>query len=190
MSRLEEAVKPTVGPLLHDISFLLDLSAQTTLALWAVKTAMVIEAITASHRTLCYSRTEREQLRTTFTIPARTDIWVGRYFAQGLATHGTDIGLNLPEIPNVANACATTIIVGHLAIQVLTVHVRPEHSDRAIAAVPQVALRQSLTPIWPTTRAVSWPPPLSFTNSGGSSIGLLIWRWHGGREVSEVFKVD
>jgi hypothetical protein len=189
MSKLEQEVKPTIGPLLNDISFKIDFHDQSVLALWALKTAMVIESTNTRYRKPCYSRPEREQLRVSSTLPAKTAVWLGRYFTQGLGTLGTDIGLNLPDIPKVANACVTTIVIGHLSIQILTVHIRPEYSYRTINVVPQLSLNDFLIPIWPPERQINWPPSSSFTNSGSSSIGLLVARWQGGTEIPDDFPI-
>jgi hypothetical protein len=45
MSDLEEESKPLLGCLLQDVAMPLDQSQQRTIALWAIKTAMVSESI-------------------------------------------------------------------------------------------------------------------------------------------------
>src|SRR5882672_10108178 len=50
MSRLETENMPIIGPLMHDISIPLSLERQRSVALWAVKTAMVGDAVNKRDR--------------------------------------------------------------------------------------------------------------------------------------------
>jgi hypothetical protein len=184
MSALEEQNIPLMACLLQDISAPLDASQQSSLAVWTLKTAMVLDSMNKRDRSFFYERSECEKLRLTSTIPARTNIWIGRYSMSGLGAFGTDLWIVMPDGPRIAKGCATTIIVGHLAIQVLAIHVLPEYKDRIINEISPKAGQWDdlLLPIWPVgSRPVTWPPRLTFTNSGSLSIAHLMERWRIGK---------
>jgi hypothetical protein len=122
MSRLESKAKPIIGPLMHDLSYALDSSQQETVSVWAIKTAMVLEATNRRTRLTCYTQHECEQLRLHSSIPTRSLGWLGRFAASGLVATGTDIWLDIGGVSRAAHGCVTTIVVGHLALQFLTVH--------------------------------------------------------------------
>lgn len=145
------------------------------IARWAVKTAMIIGSTNRHNRSLFYTKTEHEQFRLTATIPANTGIWLGQYCKSSQSADGTDFA-----IPGtIDRATVSTIIVGHLALQVLTV--RSYESDKIgkrTIALNQGQWDKLLTSIWPTNELVThWPPPLTFTNDGKTSVGTLFYRW-------------
>jgi hypothetical protein len=178
MSDLETQNKPLIGCLLQDISTPLDSSHQSTLALWTLKTAMVLDSVDTRSRSLFYERSECEKLRLSSTIPEQTAIWIGQYIGSDLSLDGADLGLTIPEVPINLTGHVTTILVGHLAIQILSLHVL-EHKNRKITVNPNPGQWDDLLlNIWPIgTRPVTWPPLLSFTNGGSRSIATLADRW-------------
>ena len=183
MSRLETENKSLIGGLLNDLSLWLDTSQQTSLALWTTKTAMILDAVTKD-RNRFYTRSECENLHLNSLIPDRTTMWVGRYYRSHLSLDGTEVWINLPGTPKVAKVCATTIVVGHLAIQSVTAHILPEHEDKDIR-VPIPVVDGTLLDIWPSsTRPINWPPRVSFTDSGAASIGWLFARWRTGGKAA------
>jgi hypothetical protein len=190
MSILETGCIPLIGCLAQDISTPLDNSHQSLLTVWALKTAMVTDSTNKTTRNLFYEKGEREALRTNYTIPARTKVWIGRASKSSLAAIGTDIWLDLLPTRKVAKGSVTTIVVGHLAIQVLSIHVLPNIvHDGAITAVQPKPGRwdESLAPVWPIgSRPVTWPPKLTFdTQRGGPiSIAALVDRWKMGKNAS------
>jgi len=102
---------------------------------------------------------------------------------------GTDLRHDLPDTPNVGRGRATTLVVGHLAIQVFASHALPEHSARAegdLAALSNTQPKPGdwesfLIRTWPVgSRPVSWPPLKTFTNGGVDSIAYLMGRWKTG----------
>lgn len=86
MSDLETSVRATMGSLANDISLPLDAEQQRLLALWAVKTAMVIEGA-KQEKNGFYSPEERRAFRQTLIPPLRTAVWLGRC-AQSNNLHG------------------------------------------------------------------------------------------------------
>lgn len=181
MSQLENETKPIIGALMDDISLWLDTTQQSQVAIWCMKTAMVVEQVEARKRTPCYNQIEREELRSTSAIPIQTLMWLGRCSLRSLAAIGTDVWVDLADIPKVAKGAVTTIVVGHLAIQVLTIHVRAEHRHRNVninTIHPKAGQWDKLLiPFHFPTRTIQWPPPLTFANGGATSIAALMDRW-------------
>ena len=71
MSRLEAQVQPHVQPLLFGERSYLDTSAQLLVGCWAVKTAMVLDAL-SDPNDHTYTAPERTQLRLLSRIPPKT----------------------------------------------------------------------------------------------------------------------
>lgn len=177
MSNLENQCIPVIGSLLEDISFILDREYQLLLSLWAVKVAMVLDSVEENSKKF-YLKTDCENLRNNKDIPPGTTIWMGRYFGRSLHTGGVNFTALDKSVP-VADCSTMAIVVGHLVLEVFSIRYRPEYRNRIVRIEPhQGRWNELLVPIWPTTSDhASWPPPLSFTNSGPSSIGGLITRW-------------
>lgn len=189
MSRLETENKSLIGGLLNDLSVPLDTSQQTSLARWTVKTAMVLDAVTKERKRF-YAKSECENLYLNSVIPDRTTVWLGRYFRSSLSLDGTEVWIDLPGTPKVAKVCVTTIVVGHLAIQSVTTHVLPEHKDKEIKG-PISVVPGTLLVIWPaSSRPVSWPPRVPFTDSGPTSVGWLFARWRTGGKAPPNTRAD
>jgi hypothetical protein len=178
MSQVEDQSRPLVGSLMHDISLWLDLSRQFAVAVWSVKTAMVVESVRGATHRPYYSSPEREQLRSASSVPTRTNIWLGRFSGNSIGAFGTDLRLDFEGIQGAAHGLATTLIVGHLAIQVLSVRTVPAYNMRPIEVRPKNgAWDRLLTSIWPAAGTVRWPPELTFTNGGALPIASLMDRW-------------
>jgi hypothetical protein len=188
MSVLESQNIPLIGCLMQDISAPLDASQQGLLAAWSLKTAIVLDSVGTRNREFFYYKSECENLRLRSTIPGPTRVWVGRCSASSLALLGTDVWIDLPQASKVAKGTVATIVVGHLAVQVLVIHVLPEYksSDKTILAVaPKPGpWDASLLAIWPVeAQRVMWPPPVSFTATNRSKISIarLRDRWRIGK---------
>jgi hypothetical protein len=186
MSDLEAQNIPLIGCLMQDIPAPLDASQQSLLAVWAIKTAMVLDSVKGRKKSLFYQRSECVAMREHHKVPERTRIWIGRSSVGGLGAYGTDLAIILPDMLKVGVGCATTIIVGHLAVQVLATHIFPEHQARNVGDIPPKAGNwdEMLHPIWPIGgRSIMWPPSITFTASGEHSIARLMDRWRIGRAV-------
>lgn len=186
MSALEVENIPLLGCLMQDISAPLDSGQQTSLSVWALKTAMVLDAINAKDRGHFYSGEECERLRLHRAIPDQTYVWIGANSREGYHADGTILTLDFPNAPKGAKATVSTFVVGHLEIQVITIRPEPQHNNIRVEDV-QIRAGQwdkLLHRIWPAgTRSVTWPPPLTFTNRGALSIAQLIYRWRVGKAV-------
>jgi hypothetical protein len=184
MSRLESKAKPIIGPLMHDLSYALDSSQQETVSVWAIKTAIVLEAINRRTRLTCYTQHECEQLRLHSSIPTRSLGWLGRFAASGLVATGTDIWLDIGGVSRAAHGCVTTIVVGHLALQFLTVHFPAKYDGEPLSInCLDGPWNDLLVDLWPIRNSAAWPPKLSFTNGGARPYISLRDRWKYGKAV-------
>lgn len=159
MSRLENEAKPVLESILDDNLKNLDASAQTTLARWAVKTAMVIEAID-SNRPWFYSEDDRQLMRAAIALPLRTSVWIAKCInqpniysaAKDLRTTPGDYGVH---------AFATTMAFGSLAIQVVSIKTSAAISENITLTydVREGPWDQTLIPVWPIGQNLqAWPP--------------------------------
>jgi len=176
MSNLETQCIPAVGCLLEDISFALDCNNQSLVAMWATKIAIVLDSIEENPQKF-YLKADCENLKNYKTIPPGTTIWMGRYFGRSLHTGAANFTALDQSVP-VADCSTMVIVVGHLILELLSVRHRP-NCKRVIQIEPNPGRwHELLVPIWPIiSDRASWPPPLSFTNSGPFPIGSLVKRW-------------
>ena len=159
MSKLENEAKPVLESILDDKLKDIDASDQSTLARWAVKTTMVLDAID-SNRPWFYSEDERKMMRAALAVPQRTSVWIAKCVnqpniysaAKSLRTAPGDDGVH---------AFVTTMAFGSLALQVVSI--------KTPAAIPEnIAVTydlregpwdQTLVQMWPTSQNPrTWPP--------------------------------
>jgi hypothetical protein len=194
MHRLEDEAIPIMGPMLNEQPSFLDAASHWTIAAWALKTSMVLDSTTiAKHRPLFYSRIERIALKESRRIPSRTFVWLGHSLDLGLAAYSTATHFT---IFNALNPChpytlkesplgqVSTILVRHLAIQVMTVHAPAEYSDGAIdIRPPEGPWNHLLVSVWPPSGLRYWPPALAFHDSIPLlDFDTLTSRWKMGNE--------
>lgn len=177
MSRLENKCIPIIGNLLEDISITLDSDYQKLLAAWAVKGAMIIDAEGSKPR--FFRNDEREEFKKIRTIPNGTGIWIGRFTGRSLSAINGGSSIATETGALVAKFHVFTVLVGHLAMQVLSVHEQPDQSIKTINLAPiDGRWEELLIQIWPKhQKRVTWAPPLSFSHCGHFPYGSLVYRW-------------
>jgi hypothetical protein len=154
--------------MLDGTHIVLDLAAQTTIALWAVKIAMVMEYIEVPPRGR-YTEQERRQLRTLSVLPTRTSVWLAAAAQSGFVfTARTDhqAGPNEDD----AAALATTLVFGHVALQVYTIRVSPPvpQSTRIEIDVRAGPWEEATALIWPPKEsAMRWPRSVALNEEIG-----------------------
>jgi hypothetical protein len=170
MSDLEGRARPIVGSLLNDVSFSLDSSQQSDLTLWSVKTAMVFEATDRTRRWF-YSDVNRKLLCNSREIPHRTRVWIGRYAQSNiLCSEARKLYERTPRDANpFAGGHVVTFVICRLAIQVLTLRLKPEFETAAEVTLhinpgPWESLLSQIRPA--ESKVLKWPPRMSFDNSG------------------------
>lgn len=193
MSSLEAENIPLIGSMFQDISIPLDAAQQHSVAVWAMKTAMMLESTKGRNAANgFYTHEEGLNLRVSRTIPDRTRIWIGRISEQHLGASGTDFTIQTSDGKRLGMGSVATITVGHFVVQVVTTHIDPEY---AAVDIPDVQPKpgdwdKMLLKIWPSGRqSLDWPPQVSFTNGGPLGSAFLLDRWRVGGKVAKVTKV-
>lgn len=184
MSDFENENKPHISAMMHDHPITLEPLQQKSLTRWAILKAMILDAANRQ-RPRFYGEFERKSLKPPMlALPVSTLVWIGRFSNIGFHAGETAVWAAIDGIPKAMHGCVTNIVVGHLAIQVLTPHVPPMFCSRARDVEGRPGKwAQNLLDIWPVFGAVHWPPPLSFTRRGEDSIGALVYRWKVGQNV-------
>jgi hypothetical protein len=183
MHDLENLNIPIIGCLMEDIGIPLSSEQQTTVAKWAVKTAMVQDAIYTRKRELFYTGSERLAVRSNTGLPDYTSVWLGRSSLRTLTCDGTDIRVDINDgskILETALGSVNTFCVGHLAVQVATIHAPEKYKGHPFDVTSHIAApwENLLVPIWPVTdSAISWPPSLTLAGRG---LTKLADRFRGG----------
>lgn len=153
----------------------------------AVMKTMVLDGVNAKNRGHFFTRSECETLRLQRRIPDKTVVEIGVYVRSGYSADGTIVSFDFPNAPKAAKASVSTFVIGHLVIQVVTVHHEPEHENASIGrvAIGDGEWDKLLLRIWPVaTQPVTWPPQATFENSGSRSIATLQNRWRMGKDAT------
>ena len=177
MSTLEQDTIPVLKPLLRDLSIPLTSEEQALLAVWAMKTGMVLDSI--YNHVHFYQKVERKRLRENRTMPNGTVVWIGRFFGNGKHAGLSNFSLDSLPLLKVADGCVITFVFGRVIFQIVSVRPRPEYRERRFDAIPRSGRwNELLTTIWPNTGSqVRWPPACSFTLYGESAVAGLIHRF-------------
>jgi hypothetical protein len=187
MSRVENKTKAIIACMFEDLTIPLDRQQQTLLSNWAVKTSMVLDSIkNPESNSRFYRKPECVTFRERRIIPDRTRIWIGRSSLSALGAYGTDVTIFTPQGAPLGFGAATTIVIGHLALQAMAMRIHAGFEDKTITDVePKPGdWHNMLVQIWPISGgSVIWPPRITFTNSGPRSIAALMDRWRVGRSV-------
>ena len=193
MSDLETANIPIMEPMVLDNSRFLDAAEQWAVARWALKTAMLLDSATvAPERPMFYSREECVSLRQSQTIPRGTLVWLGRSLDTGFVAQSSGVwfSMSAPGSKPINTSeelilgHVTTILIGHLALQVFTMRVPAEHGYGTISVnAGEGPWDELLTGIWPPCRNAYWPPLLAFTEGiPRLHLDRLRSRWRYGTE--------
>lgn len=178
MSQLEGQAKPIIEALIFSKIILLDRKNQITLTTWAVKNAILHQAVQNELKWF-YSRDERAAFRSEHLIPAHSLVWAAflasspGIYVLGERLFGKSTDLGLP-----ANGFITTMCFGNLVLQVLTTRlVGPEPFLLPIIPDNKPGPWQELAlQIWPVQKEqIAWPPPLGLRDE--SSFQLFCKRW-------------
>jgi len=168
MSRLEDEAKPVLESILDDKLKDINASAQSTIARWAVKIAMVLESID-SNRTWFYADDERQLMGAVQSLPPRTSVWIAKCINQPNIYSAAKDLWTTPSNDGI-HAYATTMAFGSLALQIVSI--------KTLAAIPEnVTLTynvsegpwdKTLVQVWPTTQnSLAWPPQYGLNSEFG-----------------------
>ena len=188
MHELEQTNIPLIGNLMQDVALSLNGLQQYHIATWAVKMSMIGDFLARSHRPLFFDQVEREQLHIATNLPERTNVWLGRYsFPDHIGFWGT----NSWSTDKTVHAFITTVLVGHLVVQAVTLQCTDTWDGTEVkvnAAPGPRPWPQMLTDIWPTKVSALWPPNFSFKNNGDFSVSGLVRRYSYGENILDARK--
>lgn len=178
MSTLEGRMKSDAPLLLGNGTGQIDLAAQTMVAVWATKTAMVFEALRVDPPWF-YSDRERDLFRLQGRPPARTTVWIGKCAGHtGVYCSAFDMNGHVFGTDQATACYLTTMAFGSLAIQIASGRFPDSIPMTATISVEETEgpWEQALTRVWPVASAtVSWPPPVHL--AGLSGLEALEERW-------------
>jgi hypothetical protein len=171
MSQLETDTKPIVESILTDKLTVLDAAAQTTLAEWAVKTVMVLEAFYPD-REWFYSDEDRREMRAARTIPPYTEVFIAKCVNQP-NVYTAEKGHRTGQPNDGIRAIATTMGFGCLGIQVVTVKL-PSAAPRYTKVTYEVSdhpWADVLVEVWPSSeQRRNWPPKMALDGDRGLDV--------------------
>jgi len=166
MSQLEQAAQPVLQPLIAGQSVSLDETGQAVVARWAVKTAMVLEAVDPREKRI-YEAAQCARFRACGAIPWRTTIWLAASVdsASFMSTKNRHLGEPAHEIVG----ASTTMAFGHIAIQVLTMQVPEDVGPQTVVTtmVRRGPWDQLTRQVWSTRAPVTWPPAMGVSGEEG-----------------------
>jgi hypothetical protein len=167
MSQLEGQVKPVIESILDDQVKAVDVSSQAIIAVWAVKTAMTLEALD-SHRKRFYTNDQQRELMVS-AIPERTSVWIAKCVNQrNIYSAAKDLWTTPGQ--NETHAYATTMAFGSLAIQVVSIrpHMNLSRGTAITYDVSEGPWDKVLVQVWPLVpRPQQWPPSQGLAGEWG-----------------------
>lgn len=170
MSRLEVQTRHILQPMVAGTHCVLDMAGQATIALWGLKTAMVLEGIDPPEKR-GYTQDERQRLHTLSAIPIRTSVWLAAavdptttHFMSTKARHVS------PEDARSITGFSITMAFASVVLQVLTIRVPDDvgPATRVTTNVRPGPWHEATVRIWPTqSPTVVWPPPMGLNGESG-----------------------
>lgn len=169
MSRLEMQAQAILQPLLLGEPRGLDFASQGIIALWAVKTAMVLEALDAPDQR-AYSAQECVHVKSFGAIPQRTVVWIAASNDPGLFM-SAKISHRASCNSNAITGLSTTISLSLLVLQVFTIRVPSSvtESTKVTADAKKGPWRGATLRLWPSDphNSVAWPPAETIDGMAG-----------------------
>jgi len=190
MSAIESENKPHMLAMMNDKPTLLLPTQQKLFTRWAILKSMILDGSFPQRRPIpFYTECERTGMKPlSRALPVNTLTWIGRLEVKAFHAGLTNTFGEINGIPKAFQGCVVTIIVGHLVIQVLTMHVLPMFATNRIRPVDKPgAWDVDLLEIWPVFGEKSWPPRISFVLKGRTPhhIAHLINRWKIGEDITK-----
>jgi len=162
MSVLQNRAKPVIVRLLEQPTDMLDDRDCKALAIWAVMTCMVLEALNEPE-TWRFTDSERDLLfKKRNQVPTFTFVWIANW----VNSTGQYYVSHLLERRD-CQVAVTTIAFGTVAFQVLKVVPRDATSGIPMLQRPGPWERAAF-PVWPPLQAaLCWPPPIPIASDAG-----------------------
>jgi hypothetical protein len=175
MSDLEGRMARAIDLFLSPTRTVLEVAIQQDVAVWAVKTAMVLDAFRPTGE-LFFSPAERVSMMRHQLIGPMTAVWVAAVAGPAvLYSDGHDLRGLAGERHGVS-ATVSTMVFGPLALQVLRVH--SPHTTVPLHLTPksaEVTWTTVALQLWPMQDRVEWPPVHALNDEHG--INVFSGRW-------------
>lgn len=174
MSRVEdEHGNPILTPLIEgDKVVSIDQAAARSIAIWAFKTAVVMDHAQKLFNRAYFSSAERNAFRKTLTIPNDSVVWVGMFQGHRYrikSETGQNNGQIAPDQP-------LTMYVFTCAIGCLVIQYGHARTSRPVVLEPVPGFERIMAPIWPQLYPnLAWPLPDKLTKD--SQFADLHNRW-------------
>ncbi len=157
MSELETKARPFLTPLIQGRGRALHRGGQSLLAAWSVKTALALQLTTPDPAA---PQEHYRYISTTGIPPRQALVWLGAYEGHRAGFHhGSKLRLDSPTFST--NGYGSTIIVGHLVVQVLGY----TGIEDEVTVTKRGAWAQATQQIWPYVDSFVWPPRLTLDES-------------------------
>ena len=190
MSRMERRIKPILLPLIHDVAHTVSVDDQRRIALWAIKTTMMLEY--TDDQTRVTTPEQRRQLYESRDggtragqIPKTFEVWMGGHKGTGIPSywysHRTGLGVFPVEVPTYDTAVPhhnniqyTFLVAGALVLVVLGHAMRRVARVQTSFGIDRQANRR-LVKIHNATADLAWPlgRPSSSTDLHRMAVAVL-----------------
>jgi hypothetical protein len=164
MSHLEGIVRPLLAdPILYGSALTMTAAQQKQVAMWAVKTGMVLESYRKDHPFKYIPDWHARWMVEHPEPPADTTVWMfGR--VPDFRPEGTpdfvftrSVGIVRKEPPHIPQAYISTFAIGHVGFQIFGADSRLDDPPQGIEPTP--FLQEHTIRLWPSpTDGVRWPP--------------------------------
>ncbi|WP_040701842.1 hypothetical protein [Nocardia vinacea] len=169
MSRLEEAAKPLLLPMMKDASkHVLSVADQETVARWAVKTSIMMQFTDESTKT---SRPDDDiafyHARKALSM---NRVWLGRHEGTRWDRRSYHAKADISDATGqqIVKLGTTTFVIDRLVVLVLW--------DPPGLVSPSFPYSSEMVCVWPTVNEVVWPPAGTFTDEALQQAALWVQR--------------
>lgn len=175
MSALESLAAPVLTPLIEGDAVTLQSRDQELVALWAMKTAMVLEETSAASTERYFTSGERRLFADEGVIPEVTQTWIGKKEGTNRLTMAMVKYIRLPdESPSSSPGYAPSIFIGQLCIQLISAAVPIVDSDVEIEYVATDGWQEHTVQIWPIGEDIDWDAMPAMTDEMADALSQ---RW-------------
>ena len=163
LATLEGQAKPIVTRMLNGTAIVLSDADQRTLAVWAVKTAAMLDMPGAIGS---ISMLHREALTAQSEPRVSTIVWIGRYSGKLTANfHVRQLFFYQPSRRQRVAGYLATLTVGSVVFQVLGTDLEAERASK-FTVDDADSMSPWISRIWPSMEEVTWPPARSLSDEG------------------------
>jgi hypothetical protein len=163
MSKIQNAAKPFLLPLIQGRKATFGLEAQRAIAAWCTMATMTGDYLSHDDTAVAISQEERDWLRDNETTPRNWKIWIGHYTGRkGRWTHFVVPILEAKDVPDSVidgiaqpNTQTTTFVIGNLFVHVISGDpdtisrwIWPAGSPLTLKLVQIVPAKESIV-VWP-----------------------------------------